>query len=167
METKSGKQSFNIGQPVVYPQQGLGIIQGIRERIKDGESLQYYAIYIEPSDMTLLIPVQKASELGVRPIVSKDEAQKAINSMSGKVEPSPSDWKLRYQKNQDLIKSGTIGAIAKVVQSLYHRSKVKELPIQERKLYENALSLLIDEASYALKKDREEISTLILSRLEK
>ena len=117
--------------------------------------------------MTLLIPVNKACELGVRSIVTKDEAQKAINSMSSRMEPVPADWKLRYQKNQDLIRSGTIGAIAKVVQSLYHRSKIKELPVQERKLYDNALCLLIDEASYAMKKDKEEISTLIFSKLEK
>ncbi len=166
MDTKTGKKKFSIGQPVVYPQQGLGIIQAIRERQKDGENIQYYAIYLEQADMTLLIPVDKAMSLGVRPIVSRDEALQAINSMSGKSEALPADWKLRYQKHQELIKSGTIGAIAKVVKSLYHRSKIKELPIQERKLYENALELLIDESSYALKKDKEEISTLILSKLE-
>ena len=118
-------------------------------------------------DMTLLIPVDKAGELGVRAVVSSQEAQKAIASMSGKPDPLPADWKLRYQRNQDLIRKGTIAAIAKVVQSLYHRSKVKELPIQERKLYENALGLLIDEASCAMRKDRDEISSLILSKLEK
>ena len=108
MDSKSGKLQFSIGQPVVYPQQGLGIIRDIRERAKDGQTIRYYAIYLEPTDMTLLIPVNKASELGVRSIVSKDEAQKAINSMSSRMEPVPADWKLRYQKNQDLIRSGTI-----------------------------------------------------------
>ena len=129
MDSKSGKLQFSIGQPVVYPQQGLGIIKDIRERAKDGQTIRYYAIYLEPTDMTLLIPVNKACELGVRSIVTKDEAQKAINSMSSRMDPVPADWKLRYQKNQDLIRSGTIGAIAKVVQSLYHRSKIKELPV--------------------------------------
>lgn len=167
MDTKSSRTAFSIGQPVVYPQQGLGIVQAIRERVKDGQSIRYYAIYLEQADMTLLIPVDRAREMGVRSIVSRDEAMKAINSMSGRAESLPADWKLRYQRNQDLIRTGTIGAIAKVVQSLYHRSKVKELPVQERKLYENALELLIDESCYALKKDKDEISNLILSKLEK
>lgn len=167
MEAKSGKNSFSIGQNVVYPQQGMGIIQAIRDRVKDGVTIHYYAIYLQSSDMTLLIPVDKAGELGMRAVVSSQEAQKAIASMSGKPDPLPADWKLRYQRNQDLIRKGTIAAIAKVVQSLYHRSKVKELPIQERKLYENALGLLIDEASCAMRKDRDEISSLILSKLEK
>lgn len=161
------KNQFSIGQAVVYPQQGLGVIKAIRERVKDGVSIQYYAIYLEQSDMTLLIPVDRARELGVRPVVSRDEAKAAIASMSGKAESLPADWKLRYARNQELIKSGTIASIAKVVQSLYHRSKIKELPVQERKLYDNALELLIDEASIALRKDKEEISTLILSQLEK
>ena len=105
MDTKSGKNSFSIGQPVVYPQQGLGIIQAIRERIKDGVSILYYAIYLSQSDMTLLIPVDRAKEMGVRSIVSRDEALKAIDSMAGKAESLPADWKLRYQRNQELIRT--------------------------------------------------------------
>ena len=167
MESKSAKSSFSIGQPVVYPQQGLGVIQSIRERVKDGVMTRYYAIYLDSSDMTLLIPVDRATELGVRAVVSSQEAQKAIGSMAGKPDPLPADWKLRYQHNQELVRKGTIGAIAKVVQGLYHRSKIKELPVQERKLYENALGLLIDEASYAMKKDKDEVSSMILARLEK
>jgi CarD family transcriptional regulator len=54
-----------------------------------------------------------------------------------------------------------------VVQALYHRSKIKELPVQERKLYDNALRLLIDEISFALKKDKKEIEMLVFSKLEK
>lgn len=89
MDTKSSRTAFSIGQPVVYPQQGLGIVQAIRERVKDGQSIRYYAIYLEQADMTLLIPVDRAREMGVRSIVSKDEAMKAINSMSGRAESLP------------------------------------------------------------------------------
>ena len=76
------------------------------------------------------------------------------------------DWKERLHRNQELIHDGSINSIAKVVQTLYHRSKVKELPIQEKKLYESALNLLIEEASIAMNLDIEQISTLILERLE-
>ncbi len=157
---------FNIGEPVVYPQQGMGVIQDIKERNVNGVTEHYYEIYIEASQMTILIPVSRAAELGMRHVVSKEEALKAINSISSKPEPCPSDWKLRYQRSQALIKKGTIESIAKVVQTLYHRSRIKELPIQEKKLYENVLELLINESSYAMNMDREEISTLIISKLE-
>lgn len=167
MNAQKNIPQFGIGDPVVYPQQGLGVVKAIRERVHNDQVVKYYEIYMESQQMTILIPLNKAQEMGLRNIVSKKEALEAISNISSKAEPCPSDWKARYQRNQDLINKGTIGAIAKVVQTLYHRSKIKELPIQERKLYENALELLINESSYATGKGREEISTMILSRLEK
>ncbi len=158
---------FEIGQPVVYPQQGLGIIRGVKERQRDNGIVTYYEIYLENTEMTLMIPVSNAVELGVRPLVTAAEARKAIEAISGKPEIGPADWKVRYQRNVDLMKTGKIVNIARVVQTLYYRSKIKELPIHERKLYDNALGLLIDEASMAMEKDRDEVSTMILSRLEK
>jgi CarD family transcriptional regulator len=68
--------------------------------------------------------------------------------------------------NLDLLKKGSVLDIASVVRSLYHRSKIKELPILERKLYDSALNLLQDEISFSLNKDKEEIAELIRARLE-
>ena len=117
--------------------------------------------------MTVSIPVDKIEDSGVRPIVSKEIALQALDSISAKYEPVAVDWKARYQMNVDLIKEGSIFSIAKVVQGLYHRSKVKELPVQERKLYDNAIRLLIDECAYSLEKDQKEIEKTVFSCLEK
>ncbi len=161
------KTQFQIGEHVVYPLQGVGVIKDIKERVVRNNPVLYYVIYIDMSDMTVSIPVEKVSESGVRGIVSIEDANKALESISSKYEPVAVDWKARYQMNVDLIKEGSIFSIAKVVQGLYHRSKVKELPVQERKLYDNALSLLIDECSYSLGKDKKEIEKTIFSHLEK
>ncbi len=157
---------FQIGEHVVYPLQGVGVIKDIRERVVRDVPVLYYVIYIDMSDMTVSIPVEKVSESGVRAIVSKEDALAALESISSKYEPVSIDWKARYQMNVDLIKEGSIFSIAKVVQGLYHRSKIKELPVQERKLYDNALSLLIDECSYALGKDKKDIEKTIFTYLE-
>ncbi|MBR4121496.1 MAG: CarD family transcriptional regulator [Spirochaetales bacterium] len=157
---------FKIGEHVVYPLQGVGVIKDIRERVVRDVPVLYYVIYIDMSDMTVSIPVEKVSESGVRAIVSQDDAVKALESISSKYEPVSVDWKARYQMNVDLIKEGSVFSIAKVVQGLYHRSKIKELPVQERKLYDNALSLLIDECSYALGKDKKDIEKTIFTYLE-
>ena len=157
---------FKIGEHVVYPLQGVGVIKDIRERVVRDVPVLYYVIYIDMSDMTVSIPVEKVSESGVRAIVSQDDALKALESISSKYEPVSVDWKARYQMNVDLIKEGSIFSIAKVVQGLYHRSKIKELPVQERKLYDNALSLLIDECSYALGKEKKDIEKTIFTYLE-
>jgi len=159
-------KKFIIDQRVVYPSQGVGIIKSIEEKSFKNNKILYYIVYLEVSDMTIMVPVDKAVELGIRPIVAKDEALKALELISEDYEPIPSDWKLRYQMNMDLLKKGSVLDIATIVRSLYHRSKVKELPILERKLYDSALKLLEDEVSCSLRKPKEEVENMIFSRLE-
>lgn len=157
---------FVIDQRVVYPSQGVGRILEIREKSFKDTKVLYYIIYLEFSDMTVMVPVDKADTLGLRAIVPKGEAEKALAFISEDYAPIPSDWKLRYQMNLDLLKKGSIMDIAAVVRSLYHRSKIKELPILERKLYDSALNLLQDEIAYSLQKPKDEIADLIHQRLE-
>jgi CarD family transcriptional regulator len=162
----SKAKSFQVDQKIVYPSQGVGVILSIDEKEFKGEKLSYYKIFLDVSDMTIMVPVDKAVELGIRAIVPKDEAQKALELISEDFEPIPSDWKQRYQMNLDLLKKGSVMDIATIVRALYHRSKVKELPILERKLYDSALRLLVDEVSFSLKKSKEDVEALIFSRLE-
>ena len=159
-------KKFQIDQRVVYPSQGVGIIKAIEEKPFKENSVLYYVIYLEVSDMTIMVPVDKSVELGIRPIVAKDEALKALDLIGEDYDPVPSDWKLRYQTNMDLLKRGSVTDIATIVRSLYHRSKVKELPILERKLYDSALKLLEDEVSCSLRKPKEEVENMIFTRLE-
>jgi CarD family transcriptional regulator len=159
-------KGFQVNQKVVYPSQGVGIINSIVEKDFKSQKVPYYVIYLEVSDMTIMVPVEKAEELGIRSIVPKEEAQQALELIGEDYEPIPSDWKLRYQMNLDLLKKGSVTDIAMIVRSLYHRSKVKELPILERKLYDSALKLLEDEVAYSLHKTREEVENLIFTRLE-
>ena len=157
---------FEIHQKVVYPSQGVGKITDIVQRKFKDEMLTYYVIFLEVSDMTVMVPVKRVDELGIRAIVSAEEAPHAIDMMGEAVEPVTSDWKLRYQMNLDLLKKGTVSDIATIVRCLYHRSKVKELPILERKLYDSAKKLLEDEISFALDKPVQEVEALLLAKLE-
>lgn len=157
---------FQIDQKIVYPSQGVGKITEVFEKTFRGTPMMYYKIYIEASDMIVMVPVEKAEELGIRSIVSSDEALQALNSLSDDFEPITSDWKLRYQMNLDLLKKGTIADIAAIVRCLYNRSKVKELPILERKLYDQAKKLLEDEISIAMGIDVKEVESQIHTKLE-
>lgn len=160
------KTPFKVNQKIVYPSQGVGKIIEIKEKKFNDETLLYYVMYLEVSDMTIMVPVDRCTELGIRAIVSAEEALEALKTIGEDFEPITSDWKLRYQMNLDLLKKGTISDIAMIVRSLYHRSKVKELPILERKLYDSAKKLLEDEISFALDKSLEEVEALIHEKLE-
>jgi len=162
----SKSKSFQVDQKVVYPSQGVGVIKEIVQKKFKDSKIPYYIIHIEVTDMTIMVPVDRAIELGIRSTVSRDEAMKALDLISEDFEPIPTDWKMRYQMNLDLLKKGSIRDIASIVRSLYHRSKVKELPILERKLYDSALKLLEDEISISLRKSKEEIQNMIFSKLE-
>ena len=160
------KTAFKVNQKIVYPSQGVGKIIEIKEKDFGGQKLLYYVMYLEVSDMTIMVPVDRCTELGIRSIVSAAEAEQALQTIGEDFEPVTSDWKLRYQMNLDLLKKGTVSDIAMIVRSLYRRSKVKELPILERKLYDSAKKLLEDEISFALDKPLKEGEALIHEKLE-
>jgi len=162
----SKAKSFLVDQKVVYPSQGVGVIKSIEQKKFKDSKIPYYVIYLEVTDMTIMVPVDKARELGIRPTVSRDEALKALDLIGEDYEPIPSDWKMRYQLNLDLLKKGSVRDIVAIVRSLYHRSKVKELPILERKLYDSAFKLLQDEVSISLRKPKEEVENMIITRLD-
>lgn len=157
------KSVFNVGDDVVYPMQGVGFILA-RETRREKE---YYRVQISASDMDVLLPVDNASALGLRHLASATEAKKAISSLSERRETRGLDWKQRLLMNQELMKEGTLSSVAKVVNSLYRRSKIKELPVQERKLYDSALSILVDESSSVLGIGTEEMKKKIFAKLEK
>jgi CarD family transcriptional regulator len=160
------KTAFKLHEQIVYPLQGVGQIVSIEEKPFKNEKLLYYVIYIPVTDMTIMVPVNKAKDLGIRGIVSEKESKEALQLITEANDAAPADWKLRYQMNLSLLKSGSTRDIALVVRTLYHRSKVKELPILERKLFDDALKILIDEVSFSLKKPKSEIEQLVFSKLE-
>ena len=164
--TRKRRLQYKVGQQLVYPLQGVGQVRNIEERPFRDQTLLYYVVYLEVSDMTIMVPVDKADELGIRAIVPRTEARSALTLIGEDYEPIPTDWKLRYQMNLDLLKAGAVSDIATVVRALYHRSRIKELPILERKLYDNARSLLVDELSFSLGKEKAKVEELINSRLE-
>lgn len=162
----SKKFVFSAKEVVVYPGQGVGTITDITKKEIAGEVIDYYVIYLSDSDMTVLVPITGIDNLGIRRIVTKAEAEAALKFLSEDFEPIPIDWKARYQMNMDLFKSGEILNIASVVRSLYQRSKTKELPIQERKLYDSAYRIFQDEIAAAMKMTKAEVEASIHLHLE-
>ena len=157
---------FAVNEHVVYPIQGVGEIKAIEKRLFREKQVLYYDIYFETPDMTVMVPVENAESIGLRKIVSSKEALKALELLNKEYEQANTDWKTRNQQNLDLLKKGTISDIAQVVKTLYDRSTSKELPIQERKLFDNASKLLIDEVSLALKKSKKDSEAMIFEKLE-
>ncbi len=157
---------YALHQKIVYPLHGVGEITSIEERVFLGKKTVYYIIYLDVPDMTVMMPVTEADERGIRAIVHKKEALKALTVVAKDAPPISADWKMRYQMNLELLKKGSVLDIAKVVRSLYNRSKIKELPILERKLFDSAIKLLIDEIAYSLHKEKDDVEAMIYKKME-
>lgn len=162
MESTELSTKFSVGDVVVYPAQGVGNIECLEIR----KEREYLKIRLSASDMDVLLPSENADKLGLRHLASKDEVLSSLASLSDRIRISAADWKTRLLENQALLKEGKISSVALIVNNLYRRSKIKDLPALERRLYDSALSMLVDESSYVLGISREEARKLIFSKLE-
>ncbi|MBP8083775.1 MAG: transcriptional regulator [Spirochaetes bacterium] len=156
---------YKQGDKLVYPMHGVGIIDSIEKKEVLGQKLEFYIMTIVNNGMKVMIPVKNADQVGLRPIISKNEVKKVLTIISQGETEREDDWKLRYQNNIDKIKSGSIYEVSKVARDLYRRGREKELSIMERKLYENAYNLLIHEIALAKSIDIEEAGNVVSEAL--
>lgn len=152
---------FKINMPIVYPIHGVGKIKKIGNKKILGKTKKYYEIEFLSNNIKIMVPVDKAEEIGIRTVVKKNEAAKILKILKSKPKHMDDDWKARYQNNTEKIKTGSIHEIAYVVRDLYQRNKEKELSLMERKMYESAVRHLIFEISTAKKISYEYAEKLI------
>lgn len=156
-----GHYMFNIGDKIVYPMHGAGIIEGIEEKEILGEKRKYYIMKMPIGDMKVMIPVDSVNEIGVREIISNEEIGRVINILKGGKTSMPQNWNRRYRANMEKIKSGDIFEIAVVVRNLMLRDAEKTLSTGERKMLNNAKQMLISEIVLATDYTQEETEKLI------
>lgn len=152
---------FNIGDKVVYPMHGAGIIEGIEEKEILGEKRKYYIMRMPIGDMKVMIPVDNVDEIGIREIISNDDLEKVLNILKGDRTKMPQNWNRRYRINMEKIKSGDIFEIASVVRNLMLRDAEKSLSTGERKMLNSAKQMLISEIVLVVDYDQEETERLI------
>lgn len=156
---------YKVGDRIVYPMHGIGIIEGIKKRVVLGKRDEYYIINILNNSMKVMIPVNNADCIGIRGIISKREIKKVLNLLRKEQNNIEEDWKIRYQNNIDKFKRGSIIELAEVVRDLYRRGKEKDLSIMERKLYENAYQFVIYEIALSKDIEIEEAGNLVSDAL--
>lgn len=136
---------FKIGDKIVYPMHGAGIIENIEKREIGGESLNYYIIKLLMGAMQAMVPLDKADQVGLREVVNQERIKEALGILKEKSTEMPINWNHRYRLNMDKIRSGDILEVAEVVRNLCHRDSEKGLSTGEKKLYENARKILVSE----------------------
>ncbi|MBJ8031015.1 MULTISPECIES: CarD family transcriptional regulator [Bacillus] len=136
---------FQIGDNIVYPMQGAGIIKAIEEKEISGEKQQYYVIKMSASNMEVMIPTGKILSSNIRPVTDITALTHIIDIFQHGESDRLLTWKQRYKVNTDKIKTGKIQEGAEVVRDLMRMQKEKALNASEKKMLDNAHEFLISE----------------------
>ena len=153
---------YNIGDEVVCPMHGAGVIVGVEDKEILGKIRKYYILKMPIKEMKVMVPVDNAEEVGVRNILGKEEMDEVLEILSGKDKTKmPSNWNRRYRFNMDRIKSGDIKEIARVVRFLERVDQEKSLSTGERKMLTGAKQIIISEMVLVYKKDPDAIIKLV------
>ena len=136
---------FAIGDKVVYPMHGAGIIEKIEEKEVLGETRAYYILHFPYGNMKVMVPVGHADEAGIRPIVSPEELEEVYRLLGEESAEMDDNWNRRFRENMDLLKTGDIAQVAQVVRNLMRVDRVKKLSTGEKKMLTNARQILISE----------------------
>jgi CarD family transcriptional regulator len=147
--------NYDVGDNVVYPHHGAGVV--LKKETKDllGEKRDYLTIKILHNDMTVMVPCENAHRAGLRRVIDGEDVEKVIAVLTGEMSDMPKNWNRRFKHNREKIKTGNVFELAEVVRNLAIREWEKGLSTGEKQMYTRAKKILASEFMYALGKDEE------------
>ena len=152
---------FNVGDKIVYPMHGAGIIESIEEREILGQKQNYYVVKMPVGGLKVMIPTCNVDDIGVREVIDSREVDKVFAILQDQNINVTANWNKRYRENMLKIKSGNIFEVADVVRTLMLREKEKGLSTGERKMLNSAKQILVSELVLAKEADQVEIEDII------
>lgn len=157
--------SLKVGDKVIYPNQGLGIVEAIRDQAMDGNKFKVYHLRLLSNNTLIMIPSADAMEMGIRRPVSEENIGGIFHLIrKGGVEITK-NWKGRYKEHVNLMKSGSLNDMISVLKCLYYLSLMKPLSFREKKMMEKARDLIVSELSLACSLSTEDIEKRIQKSL--
>jgi len=156
---------YQIGDRIVYPMHGAGIVEDIEERQFLGESQRYLVVSLPLKHMKVMLPEKNVDTLGVRDVIRSDEVSGVIQVLSDVSGEMPGNWNRRYRDNMEKIKSGDILEVARVVRNLTHMDQLKGLSTGERKMLSDSRQILVSELLLADESNEKVIDVMIRNAL--
>lgn len=150
---------FKIGDKVVYPNHGLGVIEDIKSTPISGEEQRFYFLRINSNETKVLVPLGKTEEVGLRKVIPRSQVKKLFRSLRTGSVKSDRDWKGRFQENSDRMRSGELFEVADVYKCLSILSQNKELSDREKRMMEKARYLIVSEVAEAEKVSESKVET--------
>lgn len=136
---------YKVGDKILYPMHGAGIIRQIDKREILGEVKDYYLLSVPCGDMNVMIPVESCDSIGVRPVCEPEMIEKAIEALGEASTEMTGNWNKRYRENTEKIKTGDILLVAEIVRNLTRIDRENRLSAGEKKMLSNARKILQSE----------------------
>lgn len=152
---------FKVGQKVVYPTQGVAVIEQIQPRPVNGEQLEFYLLRLLADNSVVLVPTRNADQIGLRPPIPPKLCNKIFEVLSEDFSDPPNDWKDRFKGFSDAIRSGDLFEVAKVLKTLTYLNKLKPLSFREKQMLERVRFLIVSELALVSKKSQDSITPII------
>ena len=162
-----GHVGFTIGDKVIYPNHGLGVVEKVEEKTILGTTCGFFHLRILSNDTTVLVPVANVDNVGLRRAITDEEVDRLFALMGdGKID-NHQNWKGRFKDNSDKMRSGSIYDMAEVLKSLTFLAKSKSLSFREKRMLDRAKSLIVSEISEVMRLTPADIETRVDQALER
>jgi CarD family transcriptional regulator len=161
LEVERPPAVYEIGDQVVYPHHGAGLV--LKKEMKEviGENREYLTIKILHNDMTVMVPCCNADKAGLRRVIGEDDVRKVLAVLRDDVSQMPKNWNRRFKHNREKIKTGDVFELAEVVRNLAIRENEKGLSTGEKQMYTRAKKILASELMYALEMEEDEAESYL------
>ena len=152
---------FKIGDKIVYPNHGAGVIDSIEKKEFLGEEKEYFILKMQIGSMDISIPISNIDKMNVRDVIDKESGDEVLRILDDDPTPMPDNWNVRYRENQEVIKTGDIFKIAEMVRNLAILDKEKGLSTTEKKLLNRARRIMASELVMAGSLEKEKAEEMI------
>jgi CarD family transcriptional regulator len=163
----SSELVFHIGDKVVYPNHGVGIIEQISSRAFGETVEKFYLLKIKSSSLKVMVPFHNVNSVGLRRVVKNGEIQKILEFLTDGDCANSADWKDRFKENSEKMRTGSLLEVAAVLKSLLMLNQSKPLSFREKKMLERARYLLVSELSMAKNLEEPAVEDMLTRALAK
>jgi CarD family transcriptional regulator len=158
---------FKLGDKVVYPNHGVGVIEQISYGYMNGKSEKYYMLRIVSSGLKVMVPQTNIDSVGLRAVIRSTQAGAVFSYLEKGRSASHHDWKHRFKENSERMRTGSLMEVAAVLKGLVALSRTKPLSFREKKMLERAKYLLISELATVRNTSEEIVETNLVRALAK
>ncbi len=158
---------FKLGEKVVYPNHGVGIIEQISYGYLNGRSEKYYMLRIVSSGLKVMVPQTNIDSVGLRPVIRSTQAGAVLSYLEKGRSASHHDWKHRFKENSERMRTGSLMEVAAVLKGLVALSRTKPLSFREKKMLERAKYLLVSELATVRNTSEQVVETSLVRALAK